>query len=829
MCKFTIRLFFLLFVLYSSTCSVLSSNLPRTLNSSEIKLALEKLNVLGSVLYIAAHPDDENTGLLAYLSKGKKYRTAYLSLTRGDGGQNLIGSEKGSEIGIIRTQELLQARSIDGAEQYFTRAIDFGFSKSPEESLDIWGKENILADIVWVIRNFKPDIIITRFPVGSSGGHGHHTASALLAKDAFTAAADPNMFTEQLKYVETWQTKRIFWNSWRPSAEEVGKLLKLDTGEYNFLLGKSYTEIAAQSRSMHKSQGFGVTATRAPRLEYFQLVAGEEAKDDIMSGVNTSWQRIQNGKSIEERINSIIDTYDFQDPSKSLNKLIELYSTFNKLESNYWIEIKKNEILQIIQSCAGLWMESIASDYSAAPGDELNIKTTLVNRSSNNFQIEKIEFPTIPSSSVISSKLEDNQPFILESKIRIPESYPISQPYWLVEEASKGLFKVTDQILIGSAENNFTLPVKIFINSYGEILEYTIPLLFRWNDRVDGELFRPFEVRPPVVANLTEKVAVFPDDGVKEIKVKIKNITPNAAGEIHLHTSDNWVITPSTIPFSLKNKYDEKTISFRILPPKNKSTSKLFVEININGKVYSKSLTEIIHPHITTQVYFPESTIDLVKLDIKKTNGSIGYIMGSGDDVPDCLRGLGYDIILLDDDQLEQADLSTFDAIISGIRAYNTRERLRYIQPRLMEYVQNGGNYIVQYNVSFGLQVDNLGPHPFKIGNSRITVEEAPLRFINKEHQIFNYPNKISEVDFENWVQERGLYFAEQWDEKYETILGGNDPNEKELLGSTLYIKYGKGVFIYTGLSWFRQLPAGVPGAYRIFVNMISAGMLNGR
>lgn len=827
MCKSLIKLFFLFIFISNQLNASLNLNPPRTQNSSEIKLALEKLNVLGSVLYIAAHPDDENTGLLAYLSKGKNYRTAYLSLTRGDGGQNLIGAEKGSEIGIIRTQELLQARSIDGAEQYFTRAIDFGFSKSPEESLDIWGKEEILSDIVWVIRNFKPDIIITRFPVGGNGGHGHHTASASLAKEAFIAAADPNMFIEQLKFVEPWQTKRIFWNSWRPSAEEATKLLKMDTGEYNFLLGKSFTEISAESRSMHKSQGFGVTATRAPRLEYFQFVAGEEAKDDIMNGVNTSWQRIKNGKSIEDKINFIINSYDFQDPSKSLNKLIELYASINKLENNSWVETKRNELLQIIQSCAGLWMESISSDYSSAPGNEINIKTTLVNRSSNNFRVEKIEFPTIPFTLQTSSKLEDNQPYTIESKIRIPETYPISQPYWLEEKSSGGLFTVTDQKLIGKAENNFTLPVRIFLSYEGEILEFTIPLLYRWNDRVDGELYRPFEVRPPVVANLTDKVAVFPDDNAKEIKIKLKSITPNATGEIHLHADDNWVIAPSTIPFSLKNKYDEQTVTFKITPPKNPGRAKLLVEININGMVYSKSLVEIIHPHITTQVYFPESTIELVNLDINKTDAKIGYIMGSGDDIPDCLRGLGYDVSLLNDDMLEQSDLSTYHTIIAGIRAYNTRQRLKFIQTRLMEYVQKGGTFIVQYNVSFGLQTENIGPFPFKIGSGRITVEEAPLRLINNEHPLFNYPNKITPVDFENWVQERGLYFAEQWDNKYETILGGNDPNEKELLGSTLYMNYGKGVFIYTGLSWFRQLPAGVPGAYRFFVNMISAGVQN--
>lgn len=826
--KFSIKILCCSIIIFLSS-TLVTANPLSTQNSSEIKLALEKLNVLGSVLYIAAHPDDENTGLLAYLSKGKKYRTAYLSLTRGDGGQNLIGSEKGNEIGIIRTQELLEARKIDGAEQYFTRAVDFGYSKSQEESLNIWGKENVLADIVWIIRNFQPDVIITRFPVGGNGGHGHHTASASLAKEAFTAAADPNMFKEQLKFVKPWQTKRIFWNSYRPGSEEASNLLKLDTGEYIFLLGKSFTEIAAESRSMHKSQGFGATPSRAPRLEYFQFVEGIPAQNDIMDGVNTTWKRIKNGEVIEAKISSIINSYDFQNPSKSLDQLIDLYRSINKLENNSWLEVKRNELLQIIKSCAGLWMESISSDYTAAPGDEINIKTTLINRSLNNFKIEKIEFPTIPANSIVNYKLDDNQPYSIENTIRIPESYPFSQPYWLREEPTTGLFKVEDQKIIGASENPFSLPVKIYLNYDGELLEFTIPLLYRWNDRVDGEQFRPFEVRPPVVANLTDKVAIFSEGKSKEVQLKLKSISSNVIGEIHLHSESNWKITPSIIPFSLKNKYDEQLVSFQIVPPQKPDVTDLKIEININGKVFNKSLVEIIHPHTSPQVYFPESKIKLVHLDVNNIEGHVGYIMGSGDDIPECLSNLGYDVTLLSDNMLEQSDLSMYDVIIAGIRAYNTRERLKYSQSRLMEYVKNSGTYIVQYNVSSGLHTENIGPYPFRLGRERITVENSPVSFINPAHQLFHFPNKITSSDFNNWIQERGLYFASQWDNKYEAILSGNDPNESPLSGGTLFARYGDGVFIYSGHSWFRQLPAGIPGAYRFFVNMISAGKYNGK
>ena len=822
--KTFIRTSFYFFFLSFSLSICFNAQPVQIKNSAELQIALEKLNVLGSVLYIGAHPDDENTGLIAYWAKGKKYRTAYLSLTRGDGGQNLIGSEKGSEIGIIRTQELLQARNIDGGEQYFTRAIDFGFSKTPEESLNIWGKQDVLSDMVWVIRKFKPDIIATRFPPGGNGGHGHHTASAALALEAFYAAADPNKFPEQLKYVSPWKTKRIFWNNFRPTQDEVKGLINSDIGEYNSLLGKSFTEIASESRSMHKSQGFGVSAFRGSRIEYFKLVAGDEAKNDIFDGINTTWDRIDKSKTLSHKIETVIKLFSPENPTASLEALIKIYNDINKLDSNYWIEVKRKELLSIIQSCAGLWLEAISSDYSAAPGDSIKIKTTVLNRSSSTLMIDKIEFPTIPSNSIVNKDLINNQPITVESSFKLPDSFPLSQPYWLKEEPSKGLFTVSDQQMIGLAENLPSVPVKIFINYNGTILDYTIPLLYRWNDRVNGELFRPFEIRPIVTVNPEDKVSIFPDEKTKEIQVKLKANSSNITGMVNLLTDKNWKISPSSIPFSIKNKYDEQTITFNITPPENPGIANLKVELNINGKTYNKSLVEISYSHIKRQVYFPDSEIKVVKLDIKKFNSNIAYIMGSGDEIPDCLRDMGYTVNLLSDDMLDNTDLSQFDAIIAGIRSYNTRERLKYDQPRLMEYIQNGGTYIVQYNIPFGLQTGNIGPYPIKLGSDRVTVEESEVSFINPNHQLLNFPNKITQKDFEGWVQERGLNFAENWDDKYEPVLSGHDPNEKDLQGGMLVTHYGKGIFIFSGYAWFRQLPSGIPGAYRIFVNMISAG-----
>ena len=798
------------------------------LNAVELQIALEKLNTLGSVLYLAAHPDDENSAVLAYLSKGRKYRTGYLSLTRGDGGQNLIGSEKGAEIGIIRTQELLAARKIDGVEQFFTRAIDFGYSKTSEETLGLWDKEAILSDVVRVIRTFRPDVIITRFPPDGSGGHGHHTASVMLAKEAFTAAADPTRFTDQLKYLQPWKTTRMFWNTFRPGSQEREQLNKVDVGEYNPLIGASYSEIAALSRSMHKTQGFGASGRRGTRYEYFSLIAGESAADDIFDGIDTTWNRIPFGKSVRTTINGILSSFQPQNPSRSLPKLLALYTDLSRFDSNYWVEIKQRELLHIIRSCAGIWMEAITDDYAAAPGDEIRVRTTLVHRSYYPFTIEKISFPEASCDSLMHIALNNNDQVTIDKTLRIPEDISLSQPYWLEEPSSQGRFSIPDQTNIGLAENTPSISAVVTLSSNGQSFQYTLPLQFRWTDRVIGELYRPFEIRPKVTVDLQNKVSIFTGDSPKEIQVKLKSHFSNVNGKVCLKGTENWRIEPAEIPFSLSGKYEEIQLGFTVIPPRFSDQTFLVAEVEIQGKSSDRALVEISHPHIIRQVYFPHSRIKVVKPEIIIPNGTIGYITGAGDEIPDCLQSLGYEVILLDDEMLEAIDFKQFDAVITGIRAYNTRERLKHIHPKLMQYVENGGTVIVQYNVTYGLLSKDIGPYPFTIGRDRISVETAPVTFLNPEHQLLTFPNKISQKDFEGWVQERGLYFASQWDEKYEPILSGHDPNETNKNGGMLFTRYGKGVFIYTGYSWFRQLPAGVTGAYRLYVNMISAGEFNG-
>jgi LmbE family N-acetylglucosaminyl deacetylase len=814
-----------LFVLYlSPSIQAQRIEIP---DAGELQIALQKLNVLGSVLYVAAHPDDENTAALAYFSKGRKYRTGYLSLTRGDGGQNLIGPEKGAEIGIIRTQELMEARRMDGAEQFFTRAIDFGYSKTPEETLEFWGKEEVLSDMVWVIRNFRPDVIITRFATDSSSGHGHHTASGWLIEEAFRAASDPNRFPEQLKHVKPWEAKRLYWNSWRPSQQEIMDMQKIDTGEYNPLLGKSYTEIAAESRSNHKSQGFGATSRRGTQYDYFKLVAGEPAATDLFDGIDTSWNRVPGGQNVESVLSGVLKSFDPQHPAKAIPGLLAVYEELTKLDESNWVMKKRKELLRVIQGCAGLWMEAMADDYAAAPGAEVRVTASFVNRSDFSFRLQKIGFPKIAGDSIVDIPLRMNEPQTFEKKITIPETFPLSQPYWLRLPAQKGLFTVQEQDLIGLAENPPSVSVTVCIEAGKNILEYSLPLLFRWTDRVDGELYRSFEIRPEVTIQVENKVNIFPNDNPQKINLRLISQSQNMAGEIRLKGSDKWQIIPESIPFSLDNKYEEQEVTFEVVPPKTSDEANFLAEAEIDGKKMQRALVEISYPHIHRQVYFPESRIKFVKLDIKRLGNIVGYIMGAGDEVPDALRNLGYEVIELTDEMLDTIEFSQFDAIVTGIRAYNTRERLKYAQEKLLQYVENGGTLIVQYNVSRGLQIENIGPYPLTIGQDRVSMETAPVEFLDPEHPLLNFPNRIIPKDFEGWVQERGLYFATQWDEKYDAVLSSHDTGESDKKGGLLYTRYGKGVFIYTAYSWFRQLPAGVPGAFRIFSNLISTGKIN--
>ncbi|HET7436353.1 MAG TPA: PIG-L family deacetylase [Thermoanaerobaculia bacterium] len=808
-------------------------------DAAQIELALRKLNVVGSMLYIAAHPDDENTAMLAWSSNGRLYRTGYLSLTRGDGGQNLIGDEKGPLLGVVRTQELLAARRIDGAEQFFTRALDFGYTKSPDETLTIWNRDAVLADVVWTIRRFQPDVIVMRFPITGEGGHGQHTASAILAEEAFKLAADPTKFPEQLKYVNLWQPKRIFWNrfSWQPIKPDdpsVAKSLRLDLGAYNPLLGRAYTEIAAESRSQHKSQGFGSAERRGTLINYYDQRGGDPATKDLFEGIDTSWSRYTGGERVGKALQQAIDQFDEANPAASIPQLLVAWEELERLgasdawssRANPWIEVKKRELANVIRDCAGLSIDVSAADSSVVAGGEIPVSVTVVNRSDYPFTLATVASRYADPGVAPGMLLKNNEPVKTDIKIKLPLDYSTSQPYWLRKAPAKGMYEVDETQLIGQPENAPSIPITVSLDD-GRMhtILFTVPAVYRWTDPVKGEQTRNVDVVPEVVANLNEGVYLFPDTKAKDIALKLTSFAGATEGSVRLRLPDGWKVTPESLPVSFKTKGDEADARFTITPPAGESTGVVTAEVTLaNGKVLSRSVTNIDYPHIPAQRIFGDATSKLVRVDLKKRGTKIGYIMGSGDDVPNYLRQAGYEVTLLSDADLDRGDFARFDAVVAGIRAYNTRKRLKLAQEKLMRYVENGGTVVVQYNTAGNdLAVAAPGPYPFKVTSERVTVEEAPVTMLDPNHPLLTTPNKITQADFNGWVQERGLYFTTDWDPKYQTVLSSADPNESQKPGGELYAHVGKGAFVYTSYAWWRQLPAGVPGAFKLFVNMVSA------
>ncbi len=801
---------------------------PKT--ASEIHQAIKKLNVLGSALYLAAHPDDENTRMISYLANHIQAETAYLSLTRGDGGQNLIGPEIRELLGVIRTQELLKARKIDGGQQFFSRANDFGFSKHPDETLKIWDKEKILADAVWIIRKFRPDVIINRWGHESAGKtHGHHTASALLSVEAFDLAADPNAFPEQLKYVQVWQPIRLYYNVFLRRFEgDKSKLLPVDVGVYFPDKGKSNTEIAAESRSQHKCQGMGTAKTRGARNEYLEVVKGENirGKDDIFEGIDISWSRIKGGSSIAEIVKKVENNFRHDDPSASVADLLKIYNKINTLPQSHWQQIKLIEVKNIIKACLGFYMEAVADDYWATKGETMELAIEFVNRSPLKIQLENVTYLPMKTDSVLNLVLPQNEPQKFYKKIKIPDHVNTTNPYWLNEATTLGTYKVSDQLLIGSSETAPVFKIKYNLKIENTLLEFLENVVHKNTDPVKGDVIRRLEIVPPVFVNSEEKVHIFPDNQNSVFNVILKSGKDQIKGKVSLKHPNSWRVEPDFFDFEMKTKGAEQKFSFKVFPPEGASEGIITPVAELEGKVYRKSLNLIEYDHIPTQTVLLPEVAKVVKLDIEKRGERVGYIMGAGDDIPTSLRQIGYTVDLLEGKDISKENLRQYDAVILGVRAYNTKENLKFQNKTLLEYVKEGGTLIVQYNTGHRLVMPSaeIGPYPFQISRDRITVEEAEIRLLNPDHELLNFPNKITANDFEGWVQERGLYFPDEWDEHYEALLSGNDPGEDAKNGGLLFTKYGKGHYIYTGYSWFRELPAGVPGAYRIFANLISVG-----
>ncbi|MEO6916152.1 MAG: PIG-L family deacetylase [Chitinophagaceae bacterium] len=809
-------------LLYSSASR---AQTPKALNSADILLGLKKLNVLASVLYIATHPDDENTRLLAYFSKEKLYRTGYMSLTRGDGGQNLIGNEQGIELGLIRTQELLSARRIDGAEQFFSRAYDFGFSKSTEEALKIWDKEKILSDVVWVIRKFHPDVIITRFPQDSRAGHGHHSASAVLAVEAFTAAADPSRFPEQLKWVKPWQAKRILWNVFNFTGAPTGENFTVDVGQFNPLLGEGYGEIAAESRSQHKSQGFGVPRQRGSAIEYFSAWKGDLPKKDLLEGVTVDWTRVKGGQAIKDQIDEIMKTYSAFTPGASVKPLVDLYRSVSKLDPDTWKDKKLKEIQELIEACAGLWVDATTSVHLAVESDILPVNLVLNNRNGNKMVLRHLELSAFDST--LDKSLPPNVNVSFSPMIRVSDTMPVSQPYWLKNPMKAGYFDVRDQEMIGRAEGDAPFNARFKINIEGQDFLISRPVLQKYTDPVKGELYEPVVVVPPVLITPVQNLFISHDNEQKNIHYSVKALKEVSKPVFSVNKIKFWDAMQPAQGKAFLAKGSESDYAITLKPAQAKmpaGTQVLLGSVKGNGENYAQTMRTINYDHIPSINYFKPAAVNLLTLDLQIVGKRIGYIEGAGDYVPAALIQMGYDVVLLNDNNLASFNLGQFDAIVTGVRAYNIKESLNVYYEKLMSYIEEGGNLIVQYNTSnqIGPVKARIGPYPFNISRTRVTDETAEVKVLKKDHPILNYPNKIGPADFAGWVQERSIYHASEWDKHYETVFAMHDTGEPDDEGSLITTKYGKGNFTYTGLVFYRELPGGVPGAYRLMANLIA-------
>lgn len=821
---------FLVIICLSATLNPGFSQRPGRYTTGDIYKGIQKLDVLGSALYIAAHPDDENTRLITYLSKAKQVNTAYLSLTRGDGGQNSIGSEQGELLGIVRTQELLSARKVDGGSQFFTRAMDFGYSKSAKEALTIWNRKDLLSDMIWVIRKFKPDVMITRFPPDRRAGHGQHEASALLAAEAFEKAGNQEVFPDQLRYVEPWQPARLLQNSgrwWNPNLEEGENVISVDIGEYDPLSGLSYSELGADSRSQHRSQAFGVTWTRGVSKEYFEFIEGSKPVKDIFDQIDLTWNRL-NRPDIERTIHEAQKNYNFNNPSASVPILFEIRNKIMGVENDFWKDKKLKEVNELIKACLGMYFEATSDKPYASPGDPVSFHFEFTNRSDKVVVLKKIISPKLAIDSVVESSLQNNQPVEFTITKPLTNSVPETSPYWL-ENPRKGYeYVITDELNRGMANNDASLVFQAILNITGEEITYSIPVVYTWTDRMRGQQYEPFEVGPRLFVEINNGVYIFPDEKGKSMEVNLTTRNQSVEGKLHLDVPSGWRYSPEEIPFSIHPESSE-SVNFNLFPPSEVSRGTVKAVAVSGADRFDRRMVRIEYEHFPKQIVFLPAEATVEKLDLQKKGKSIGYVMGAGDEVGESLKDIGYDVTYLNEQNIGQMDLNQFDAIVFGIMAFNNDAFLSGYQEQFLSYVKNGGNLIIQYNNQrIGMKSAIVMPYPIEFSRNssevRVSEEDAGVTLLQPEHPALNFPNKITSQDFDGWIQERGLYFPVGWDDHYAALLSSHDSGEDPLKGGLLVVQYGKGYYVYTSYSWFRQLPAGVPGAFRIFANLISLG-----
>ena len=830
-----------------------AQHVPTQPDAAALLHRIERLGVVGSALYVAAHPDDENTRLISAFANGRKVHTAYLSLTRGDGGQNLIGPELGDALGLLRTQELLEARRIDGGEQFFTRAVDFGYSKNPEETLAKWGEDAVLEDVVRVVRTVQPDVIVTRFPTDGGGGHGHHTSSALLAHRAFELAGDPDAYPQQLaEGLAPWQPRRLFFNSstwWnRDLPERVANdpegWAVVEVGGFDALLGASYTELAGRSRSQHKSQGFGAAETRGSQLEYLRLEKGDALQTtDPFEGVDLSWSRYASPEhpewtarlaALDARSAALVGGFDVREPQASLTPLLELEGELQALAASAHpasLRARRRAAAarELALQLCGVVVEARSSAASVAQGQEVPAFVRVLQREAG---------PTVRLASVTgpdgaSRSLERTLP--LNEQVDVPleglvAPRVVDQPYWLTARAfgkqqGGALYDPSGTGALGVEPRvPGALRVAITLELNGTPVDVERELTHTWVDRVDGERRRATVVTPIASLLPVNRVEIVTGERV-EVAVDVEPLVDLPSAVLEVEAPAGWELErgAGALEALVAGERRRVFLGLRRTPDAVGGPLRFVLRAEAGESALTRHVID--YDHVFPQTWYEPAAVRLVPLDVVVDVARVGYLEGVGDAVPEALERLGVTVERLDPESLEAGDLSRFDAIVTGIRAYNKVRALARVQPLLLDYAADGGTLVLQYNTSgrdLVLAPESMGPYPFSLSRGRVTVEEAPVTLLDPDHPLLRTPNRIATDDFEGWVQERGLYFTANQDPRYAKLLSWNDPGEAPLDGALIACDHGEGRFVYTSISFFRQLPAGVPGAYRLLANLIS-------
>ncbi len=801
--------------------------------SAELHELLDRLNTVGTVLMLGAHPDDENTAVMAHFARGRHLRTVYLSATRGEGGQNRIGAEQGALMGVIRTHELLRAREIDGGEQDFATVVDFGYSKTPQETLQVWGERTLLRDMVRSIRTFRPDVIVSRFPPKpGSGGHGHHTAVGWTGPQAFEAAADPARFPEL--GLAPWQVRRYYFNVFtfgrrmeESAARQPGQL-RIDVGGYDPVLGKSYAEIAGESRSMHRSQAMGTSQRKGSVPAFFEHVAGEKATEDLLEGIDLGWSRVEGAEGVGRSLAAARAEFDPTRPGTILGHLLAAYRDLRGLEGPD-AAYKLGELTRAIELAAGLWVDASADRWDAVSGESIEVTGAVLQRSDGGWKWLDALVGGVGTATVAGSgALRTNEVALRGAQVKIPADACYSQPHWLGDGSTGQPGCPSGSAVTPGPQPELVATFRLEAAD-GTQVEFRKPVLYRWVDPALGERSRPVTVVPPVTVAFTGQSRIFPDAQPITVAVRLASNSGAASGSVRLRTPEGWSVEPAELDVQFLRQGQEHVAKFEVTPPQAASSGELTASFSLGGHTIRSGMRSIAYDHIPPTVVFPRAAMRVERTDVELLSRQVGYVMGAGDMIPDALRQLGAEVTLLTAEDLTTGDLERFDAIITGVRALNVRPDLLGAKERMLDYVAGGGTLVVQYNTSsFRRSAGSgltLAPYPMTPSRLRVTDERARVSFPNgPAHPLLSAPNRISAEDFDGWVQERGLYFMSAWDERYDTVLACADPGEEQLEGGLLYARHGKGAYVFTGYSWFRQLPAGVPGAFRIFANLISAG-----